>query len=90
MEKRRTRNRGCFVVANGEPNDERIDKLPLAEYMKVVGNMTDGQFKEYLSKSTVIESKEPVRAINVDFPLEEIGADADFVISELRRKYLKK
>ena len=75
---------------NGELDIERINKLPLREYMEVIGGLTDEQFNEYLSKSPVDETKEPVRAINVDFPIEEIGVDAEVVINNLRHKYMKK
>lgn len=90
MEEKLTHNSGMFIAENGEPNAARINKLPLVEYMRVIGIMTDSQFNEYLSKSPVNESQDPVRAIKVNFPIENIGTDADLVISELRRKYLKK
>ena len=75
---------------NGELDVERINNLPLREYMKVMGDLTDEQFNEYRAKSPVNESKGPIQAINVDFPIEEIGLDADLVINNLRRKYMKK
>lgn len=75
---------------NGELDIERINELPLIEYMKVIGDLTEEQFNEYLSKSPVDESMEPVRAISIYYPIEEIGVDAEIVIDNLRRKYMKK
>ena len=79
-----------FFKENGELDVERINNLPLMEYMEVIGNLTDDQFNEYLSKSPVDESKGPVRAIDVDLPIDEIGVDAELVMNNLRRKYMKK
>lgn len=75
---------------NGELDIERINELPIMEYMEVIGGLTEEQFNEYLSKSPVDESMEPVRAISIDCPIEEIGVDAEIVIDNLRRKYMKK
>ena len=56
---------------NGELDIERINELPIEEYMDVIGGLTEEQYKEYLSNLPVNESKEPVRAIVVDYTLEE-------------------
>lgn len=79
-----------LLKEDGKLNVEQINQLPLREYMEVIGGLTDEQFNEYLSKSPVNESNEPVRAINIDFPIEEIGVDAELVINNLRRKYVNK
>lgn len=79
-----------ILKENGKLNIERINQLPLREYMEVIGGLTDEQFNEYLSKSPINESNEPVRAIKVDFAIEEIGVDAELVINNLRRKYVNK
>lgn len=55
---------------NGELDIERINEQPI-EYMEVIGGLTEEQYKEYLSNLPVNESKEPVRAIVVDYTLEE-------------------
>jgi hypothetical protein len=56
---------------NGKLDIERINELPIEEYMDVIGGLTEEQYKEYLSNLPVNESKEPVRAIVVDYTLEE-------------------
>lgn len=58
-----------------------------------MGDLTQEQFKEYVSKMPMNESKEPTHIIFVDYPRddERAGVDADIVLNELRRKYnLKK
>ncbi len=56
---------------NGKLDIERINELPIEEYMDVIGGLTEEQYKEYLSNLPVNESKEPVRAKVVDYTLEE-------------------
>lgn len=55
---------------NGELDIERINEQPI-EYMEVIGGLTEEQYKEYLSNLPINESKEPVRAVVVDYTLEE-------------------
>ena len=50
---------------------ERMNSLPLEEWMDEMGDLTQEQAEEYLSKLTINESNEPVRAIEVDYTLEE-------------------
>lgn len=56
---------------SGELDIERINELPIEEYMDVIGGLTEEQYKEYISNLPVNESKEPVRAVVVDYTLEE-------------------
>ena len=56
---------------NGELDVERINEQPIEEYMEVIGGLTEEQYKEYLSNLPINESKEPVRAVVVDYTLEE-------------------
>lgn len=56
---------------NGELDIERINEQPIEEYMEVIGGLTEEQYKEYLSNLPINESKEPVRAVVVDYTLEE-------------------
>ncbi len=77
---------------NGELDVERINNLPIEEYMEVIGGLTDEQYKEYLSKLPVTGTKEPVRAIVVDYTLEEELARgcalAEEFMEKMRKKYL--
>lgn len=68
-----------ILKADGVLNMDLINKLPLEEWMEVMGNLTDEQLQEYLSKSPLKESTEPMKAIEVDYTLEnEIARGCGF------------
>jgi hypothetical protein len=70
---------------------ERINKLPIEEYMEEIGNFTNEQRKEYYSKSPINESKEPVRSVAVDYTLEEdIERNGSALLDDLLNKMKKK
>ena len=48
-----------------------MNSLPLEEWMDEMGDLTQEQVEEYLSKLPINESNEHVRAIEVDYTLEE-------------------
>ena len=60
-----------YLKEDGSLYIERIDSLPLEEYMKVIGKLTQEQYKEYLSQLPLNESHEPMQAVVVDYTLEE-------------------
>ena len=68
---------------------ERINNLPFEEYMNTMGDLTQEQVKEYLSKLPINESNEPMRAIKVDSTFD-MGVNADMVINNLRNICKKK
>ena len=79
----------ALLKEDGSLDIERINKLPLEEWMKEIGNLTDKQFNEYNSKSPINESKGPVPPIIVDYTLEEDIernkiVNADDLINKLR------
>ena len=80
----------ALLKEDGSLDIERINSLPIEEYMDEIGNLTEEQYDEYLSKLPVNESNEPVRVIVVDYPMEEDGVDAEELINNLREKYEKK
>ncbi len=77
---------------SGELDIERINELPIEEYMDVIGGLTEEQYKEYISNLPVNESKEPVRAVVVDYTLEEElergSVLAEEFMKKMRKKYL--
>ena len=77
---------------NGELDVERINNLPIEEYMEVIGGLTEEQYNEYLSTLPITGSKEPVRAIVVDYTLEEElkrgSVLAEDFMEKMRKKYL--
>lgn len=50
---------------------ECINSLPLEEYMEVMGDLSQDQVKEFLSRLPIDVPGEPMRAIPVDYTLEE-------------------
>ena len=77
-----------YLKEDGSLDVERINKLPLEEFMENMGGLTQEQVKEYLSKSPINESNEAVHAVVVDYTLEEelkrgIVFDAEDVINKI-------
>ena len=60
-----------ILKENGSLNVELINNLPLEEYMETMGNLTQEQVEEYLCKTPINESKNAMRAITVDYTMEE-------------------
>ena len=60
-----------FLNEDGSLNIERINSLPIEEYMEVMGDLTQEQVQEYLSKSPINESNEPMRGIKINYRLQE-------------------
>jgi len=77
----------AFLKEDGSLDIERINSLPYEEYMDAMGDLTQEQVQEYLSKLPINESNEPVRAVLVDYPM---GVDADELINNLGKRYEKK
>ena len=50
-----------FILLNVHP----------AEYTNEIGNLTSEQYKEYISKLPINESKTDARVVHVDYTLEE-------------------
>ena len=83
-----------FLKEDGSLDAKRINKLPLEEYMDMMGNLTQEQIREYLAKLPINESKEPMKAVMVDYTLEEEleqgSVIAEDLINNLRKKRMKK
>lgn len=77
----------ALLKEDGSLDIERINKLPLEEYMEEMGTLTQEQVKEYISKQPVNESKEPMQAIVVNYPMSEDGVDAEDFLNKQRKKY---
>lgn len=61
----------AFLKEDGSLDIERINKLPYEEYMDEIGRLTEKQFAEYLSKLPIDESHGPMRAVKVDYTMED-------------------
>lgn len=79
----------AFLKEDGSLDIERINSLPYEEYMDAMGDLTQEQVQEYLSKLPIDESDEPMRAVVVDYPMEEDGVDAEELINNLGKRYEK-
>ena len=83
-----------YLKEDGSLDVERINKLPIEEYMDVIGDLTQEQYKYYLSKTPINESQEPVRAVVVDYTLEEeleMGClDLEVYLKNKRKEYEKR
>ena len=80
---------------DGSLDVERINNLPLEEYEEEIGTLTEEQYKEYVSKLPINESNEPMRAVVVDYTLEEelkrgSVVDAEEFINNLGKMYENK
>lgn len=72
-----------FLKEDGSLDIERINQLPIKEYMDAMGDLTQEQISEYISKLPINESNEPMRAMNVDSSFD-MGVNADEVINNIR------
>ena len=61
----------AYLKEDGSLDIERINSLPLREFMEAIGDLTQEQYKDYISKLPINEAMEPVRAITVDWSTEE-------------------
>ena len=60
-----------YLKEDGCVDIDRINALPFEEYMDMMGNLTEEQIDEYMSKVPLIESHEPYIGVWVDYTLEE-------------------
>ena len=83
-----------FLKEDGSLDIERINKLPLEEYMDMMGDLTQKQVREYVTQLPINESKEPMKAVIVDYTLEDEiergGVIAEDLINNLRKKRMRK
>ena len=83
-----------FLNEDGSLNIERINGLPIEEYMEVMGDLTQEQVQEYLSKSPINESNKPMRGIKINYSLEDDldrgCMDADVLLNNLREELKRK
>ena len=80
-----------FLKEDGSLDIERINNLPIDEFADMMGDLTQVQMNEYVSKLTINESYGPTRPIVVDYTLEEElergGVIVDDLLNNLRKKH---
>ena len=82
----------AFLKEDGSLDIERINKLPIEEYMEVIGDLTKEQYEYYQSKTPINEG--PTKVVEF-LPLYEliergIGVDADIFLNNLREELKRK
>ncbi len=70
-----------LLKEDGSLDIERINKLPITEFMDVIGDLTEEQFKEYMSKLQISESNEPIHSV-MSLSLQDELAKGTIVSSE--------
>lgn len=80
-----------LLKEDGSLDIERINKLPIEEWMDAIGDLTQEQYEYYLSKTPINESQEPAKAVEF-YALEEvlergIGVDIEEYLNKKREKY---
>ena len=100
----RIRNIELFITKNninmallkedGSLDIERINQLPIEEYIQEIESLSKEQYKDYFSKLPINESKQCTKAIEVDYTLEEElkrgAVIAEDFLNKQREKYCKK
>lgn len=61
----------ALLKEDGSLDIDWINNLPFEEYMDAMGDLTQEQVAEYLSKLPANESNEPMRPVEVNYTLEE-------------------
>mgnify|MGYP006923204763 CR=1 FL=1 len=76
----------ALLKEDGSLDVERINALPLEEYIQEIESLTEEQYKDYFSKLPLNESKECTKAIEVDYTLEEELARGGILFEDLINK----
>ena len=77
----------ALLKEDGSLDVERINKLPIEEYMWELGKLSKKQMDEYWSKQPINESDDFPRAIFVDYTLEdELNRGAVIAIDFLNKQ----
>ena len=79
----------ALLKEDGSLDVERINQLPLDEWMDEIAGLTREQYEEYDSKTPLNESENPVRSVMVDYPMEDKrnGVDAVVFLNGQKKKY---
>ena len=74
-----------FLKEDGSLDIDKIDKLPIKEYVKVIEDMTMEQYKEYTSKAdmTLEQYEEYISKLPLDERKERLKKDEFYSLQEL-------
>ena len=81
-----------FLKEDGSLDIERINALPIEEHMKMVRELSEEQYHQYVASFPENDGTQPVKAIVVDYSMEDeikrgTGVDADEFLKKMRDKY---
>lgn len=81
-----------LLKEDGSLDIERINRLPIDDYMEVVGGFTEKQYNDFFTKQPINEGKEPVKVILVEDTIEKDAercgmVNFDEFINKMREKY---
>ena len=82
----------ALLKEDGSLDIERINKLPIEDYMEEIASLNKKQYNEYISTLPLNESHEQVKSVKLDWTIEEDmkrnGAVlVDDLLTEIRKKY---
>ena len=78
-----------YLKEDGSLDIDKINNLPIEEYIEVVENMTDEQYHYYVSTSPINDGNQHTKAIPVDYTMEDEikrGTAVDFAEYIKRKK----
>ena len=78
-----------FLKEDGSLDIERINQLPLEDFIRVVESLTEKDYS-YFASNQMINECIPVRTINADWDVEKDWVDADELINNMRKRLVKK
>ena len=84
----------ALLKEDGSLDIERINQLPIEEYIQEIESLNEEQYKDYFSRLPINKSKQCTKAIEVDYTLEEElergSVIAEDFLNKQREKYCKK
>lgn len=84
-----------YLKEDGSLDIERINKLPIEEWMDMVGDMTKEELAYLEAHTPINEGTEQTKGVVVDYTLEEeiergTAVDADMLLNNLREELKRK
>ena len=82
----------ALLKEDGSLDIERINKLPIEDYMEEIASLNKKQYNEYISTLPLNESHEQGKSVKLDCTREEEmkrngAVRVDDVLTEIRKKY---
>lgn len=80
-----------FLKDDGSLDIERINQLPIEEHLKMIRELSDEQYHQYVASFPENDGTQPVKAIVVDYSMEDeikrgTGVDIDEYLKRKRKE----